>query len=72
MLSIKKVGVAAFVMILLVAMAIIVASPLITIWAVNTLFGLGVEYTFWTWLAMSWIYVLMFGGRFKTIDGDRK
>lgn len=25
--------------------------PFALIWAVNTLFGLGIEYTFWTWLA---------------------
>ena len=26
--------------------------PLAIIWAVNTLFGLGIEFTFWNWLAV--------------------
>ena len=26
--------------------------PLVVIWAVNTLFSLGIAYTFWTWLAV--------------------
>ena len=26
--------------------------PLAIIWAVNTLFGLGIAYTFWNWLAV--------------------
>lgn len=31
--------------------AVIIFSPLIVIWALNTLFLLGIPYTFWTWLA---------------------
>ena len=32
--------------------AIIIAGPLISIWALNTLFpALAIPYTFWTWLA---------------------
>ncbi len=30
---------------------IIVFGPLLTIWSLNTLFGLGIGYTFKTWLA---------------------
>ena len=36
---------------------LLVFGPLATIWALNTLFGTGIEYTFWTWLAM---FVLVF------------
>ena len=36
----------------LTVIAIIVFAPFIIIWALNTLFALGIEYTFWTWLAM--------------------
>lgn len=25
--------------------------PLVIVWALNTLFGLGIAYTFWNWLA---------------------
>jgi hypothetical protein len=32
--------------------ALIIAGPLLTIWALNTLFPvLAIEYTIWTWLA---------------------
>jgi len=31
---------------------LILVGPLVTIWSLNTLFGLGIAYTFWTWLAM--------------------
>ncbi len=32
--------------------AIVIAGPLITIWALNTLFpALAIPFTFWTWLA---------------------
>ena len=31
---------------------LVIAGPLITIWALNTLFpALAIPYTFWTWLA---------------------
>jgi len=38
----------------LLAIILIVVGPLITIWALNTLFPvLVIPYTFWTWLAMA-------------------
>ena len=37
---------------------LIIVGPFITIWSLNTLFGLGIAYTFWTWLAM--IFLGMF------------
>lgn len=30
----------------------IIFWPFVIIWALNTVFGLGIAYTFWTWLAM--------------------
>lgn len=39
--------------VLIIAAAI--AGPLFTIAALNTLFGLGIPYTFWTWLSMFWV-----------------
>lgn len=47
-------------LIVVFAVALIVAVPFINIWAVNTLFGLGIAYTFWTWLA-SLILAGLFG-----------
>lgn len=34
--------------------------PLVVIWALNTLFALGIAYTFWTWLAVL-VLTLTFG-----------
>lgn len=31
---------------------LIIVGPIITIWSLNTLFSLGIAYTFWTWLAV--------------------
>ena len=48
-------------LIILVAAVLIVIGPLAVLWALNTLFMLGIPYTFWTWLAV-WILA----GLFKT------
>lgn len=37
----------------LLIITLLIVGPLITIWALNTLFPvLAIPYTFWTWLAM--------------------
>jgi len=38
-------------LIIIIVIAAIILIPLAAIWAVNTLFGVGIVYTFWTWLA---------------------
>lgn len=43
------------VLLVLLIIVLIIVGPLITIWSLNTLFGLGIAYTIWTWLAMAWI-----------------
>lgn len=40
-----------FSLLLILAVLGIVVGPLITIWMLNTLFGTGIAYTFFTWLA---------------------
>ena len=50
---IKIVGLVVFVVLL------IAVGPFISIWALNTLFGLGIAYTFWTWLAMIWVGIFL-------------
>jgi hypothetical protein len=45
----------------LIALGAIVAIPLITIWSFNTLFGMGIEYTAWTWLAAFWLQAVLTG-----------
>jgi hypothetical protein len=41
-----------------------VITPLVVIWALNTLFSLGIAYTVWTWLAVI-ILLGAFKGEFK-------
>jgi hypothetical protein len=46
----------------IVAIAIIVFSPIATIWSLNTLFSsLAIPYNIWTWLAVVWIHSATFG-----------
>jgi hypothetical protein len=47
---------------LLFIVVILLVGPLVTIWSLNTLFGLDIDYTFWTWLAMGWLSLVTFGG----------
>jgi membrane protein implicated in regulation of membrane protease activity len=34
------------------AILLVIFWPFVIIWALNTVFSLGIAYTFWTWLAM--------------------
>lgn len=45
----------------IVVVAAVLLSPLAVVWALNTLFGLGIAYTWQTWLS-----VLILGGVVKT------
>lgn len=55
----KAVGVLTMV---LIVIALIIVGPLLTIWALNTLFpALAIPFTFWTWLS-----VVILGGLFKS------
>ena len=59
----KKEQLYGLLLVLLIAV-LVVAAPLISIWALNTLFSLSIPYTFWTWLAMVWVNIVTFG-KFK-------
>lgn len=48
-------------LLILVLIAIIIVAPLVTIWALNTVFSLGIAYSFWTWLGTLWLQGI-FGG----------
>lgn len=52
----KTTTVAVFV---LLAAVLIICTPLITIWSLNTLFGLGIPYTPATWFAALWITAVL-------------
>ena len=43
--------------------------PLAVIWALNTLFALGIGYTFWNWLAMM-VLVSFFGKASLKVNKD--
>ena len=47
---------------LVVRLAVIIAWPILTISALNTLFGLNIAYTVWTYLSVMWLNLATFGG----------
>ena len=47
-----KLGVTSIFAIIILLIAVIVLFPLAVVWALNTLFALGIAYSFWTWLAV--------------------
>ena len=47
---------------LVVLLAVLVAGPLLTIGALNTLFGLNIAYTLYTYLSVMWLNITTFGG----------
>lgn len=44
---------------LTLALAVIAGGPLISLWALNTLFHASIPYTFWTWLATAWLHTVL-------------
>ena len=47
---------------LVVLLGVIIAGPLLTIGALNTLFGLNIAYTLYTYLSVMWLNLATFGG----------
>ncbi len=47
---------------LVVLLAVIGAGPLLTIASLNTLFGLNIAYTLYTYLSVMWLNITTFGG----------
>ena len=43
-------------------LGLLIIGPFLSIAAVNTLFGLNIAYTFWTWLSVFWLNLTTFGG----------
>lgn len=46
---------------LVLLVGIVIAAPLATIAALNTVFSLSIAYTFWTWLSVVWLQIITFG-----------
>ena len=57
---------------LVVLLAVIIAAPLLTIGALNTLFSLNIAYTFSTYLSVMWLNITTFGGLSVAIRSLRK
>jgi hypothetical protein len=51
-----------------IAVGVIVFGPFITIWSLNTLFTLSIEYTLETWCAVVWLLTITFGNVVTTIQ----
>jgi len=50
-------------LVLVLCLVLLIAfAPIITIGALNTLFDLGIEVNFWTWLSIAWLQMVTFGG----------
>ena len=47
---------------LVALLAVILVGPLLTIASLNTLCGLNIAYTVWTYLSVMWINITTFGG----------
>ena len=47
---------------LVVLLGVIIAVPILTIASLNTLFGLNIAYTVWTYLSVMWMNLATFGG----------
>ena len=57
---------------LVVLLGAIIAGPLLTIGALNTLFGLNIAYTVWTYLSVMWLNLATFGGLGLSIRSLKK
>ena len=55
-----------------IAISLIIAAPFVTLWSMNTLFGLGISYTFKSWLAMCWLSLTTFGSVNLAINNLKK
>lgn len=54
-------------LVIFLCVVVVAAVPLISLWSLNTIFNLGVEYNSHTWLAMVWIELSILGG-YKRIN----
>ena len=57
-------------MIILVIIALVIFMPLAVIWSLNTLFGMGIAYTFTNWVAMV-ILTTTFGKANVKVNKDK-
>lgn len=41
-------------------MVVVVYAPFMSLWSLETVFNFKMIYNFWSWLAMSWIHLIIF------------
>jgi hypothetical protein len=58
----------ALLLVVIVAIFAAVVSPLLLIWALNTLFGLGIAFGFFEWLAALLLLGIMRNGSFAELQ----
>ena len=55
-----------YVLIALALLALVLVSPFLTIWALNTVFpSLAIPFNVWTWLAVVWLHTVLVGTSYK-------
>jgi len=59
--------IAAVLGVVVLLLAIVVGVPFAVFWAINTLFGIKIQFTFWTWLAF-WILWIVFIAKIRRGD----
>lgn len=54
----------------IVALFLILAvfGPIFTIWSLNHLFSTGIELTFWSWLSVFWIQMVLVGSKVSSVS----
>ena len=57
---------------LVVLLSVIFVAPILTIASLNTLFGLNIAYTVWTYLSVMWLNLVTFGGLNLSIRSLKK
>ena len=57
---------------LIALLAVILVGPLLTIASLNTLFGLNIAYTVYTYLSVMWLNLATFGGLGLSIRSLKK
>lgn len=52
--------------VILLVLALFVVGPWLSILAINQLFGTAIQLTFWNWLSMTWLHLLIAKGKSKS------
>lgn len=58
--------------VLVLLLGVLIIGPLLTIFSLNTLFGLNIAYTIWTYLSVMWLNLTTFGGLSMAIRNLKK